>query len=356
MAKQILKQSVGFDVSKDSVAACFSQQEVGRPFHILSSKTFTISTTGFLQLDVWMNQQRQVVVPLHLMMEATGVYYEELAYFLHEKGYRVSVLLPNKTSAYAKSLEYKSKNDKIDAKKLAQMSLERELPKWEPPSNNMLTIKRLCRERSELLDEKLVVENRLHAKRHSHAPEKSSLNRAKSSLDFLKEQIKETEKAIQTAIAADPDIQARMKTVCQMKGLGILTVATVVSEANGFTLFKNKAQLVSYAGYDVVENTSGTSIKGATKISKKGNHRIRKALYFPAFVAIKYNPEIKNLYNKVFDKTKLKMKGAVAVQRKLLVLIYTLYKNNQAYKPEYQSPKNQIANTNKIGTPCDVPK
>lgn len=342
MAKQILKQSVGFDVSKDSVAACFSQQETGQPFRVLSSKTFTASATGFRQVDAWVSRQRQGAAPLHLMMEATGVYYEELAYFLHGKGYRVSVMLPNKTSAFAKSLDYKSKNDKVDAKKLAQMSLERELPKWEPPSDIMLTIKRLCRERAELLDEKLAVGNRLHAKKHSHAPEKSSLLRAKNSLKFLQKQIRETEKAIETVVAADPKIKGRMDKVCQMKGLAILTVATVVSEANGFALFKNKAQLVSYAGYDVVENTSGTSIKGATKISKKGNHRIRKALYFPAFVAVKYNPEMKNLYDRVFDKTKMKMKAAVAVQRKLLVLIYTLYKNNQAYDPDYQSAKKPI--------------
>lgn len=339
MAKQILKQSVGLDVSKDSVAACFSQQETGTSFRILSSKTFPSHASGLRQMHEWIGRLRHEPSALHVMMEATGVYYEELAYFLQAKGYRVSVMLPNKTSAFAKSLDYKSKTDKVDAKKLAQMSLERDLPKWEPPSDTMLKIKRLCRERAELLDEKVAFGNRLHAKQHAHAPEKSSLKRAKDSIKFLKKQILETKSSMEDAIDADPQIKERMGKACTIVGVGLTTVATIVSEANGFTLFNRKAQLVSYAGYDVVECLSGTSVKGATKISKKGNYRIRKALHFPALVAIKHDPAMKNLYDRVFEKTKIKMKAAVAVQRKLLVLIYTLYKNNQDFVPNYQSNK-----------------
>lgn len=339
MAKQILKQSVGLDVSKDSVAACFSQQEAGNSFRILSSRTFPSNIGGLRQMHEWIGRYRHEPSVLHLMMEATGVYYEELAYFLQAKGYRVSVMLPNKTSAFAKSLGYKSKTDKTDAKKLAQMSLERDLPKWEPPSDTMLKIKRLCRERAELLDAKVAFSNRLHAKEHAHAPEKSSLKRAKDSIKFLKKQVLETESAIESAIEIDPQIKERIGKVCSIVGVGITTAAIIVSEANGFALFKSKAQIVSYAGYDVVECQSGTSVKGATKISKKGNYRIRKALYFPALVAIKHNPAMKSLYDKVFDKTKIKMKAAVAVQRKLLVLIYTLYKNNQDFNPNYQTSK-----------------
>lgn len=339
MAKQILKQSVGLDVSKDTIAACFSQQEIGNQFKILSSKTFTSSASGFRQMHGWISHFHQQGIPLHLLMEATGVYYEEAAYFLFGKGIRVTVLLPNKTNAFAKSLEYKSKTDKIDAKKLAQMSLERNLPKWEPCSAKMLTIKRLCRERAEVLDAKNVAENRLHAKKYSHEPEKSSLKRSLQLIKFYKNQVKEIEAAIEAAIAADPQIKERMDKACTIPGVAMITAATVVSEANGFTLFKNKAQLVSYAGYDIVQNQSGTSIQSPTKISKKGNYRIRKALHFPALVAIKYVPELKDIYLRIFDRTKIKMKASVAVQRKLLVLIYTLYKDNQTFDPAFKSVK-----------------
>lgn len=337
MDKQILKQSIGFDVSKDTVAACFSQQQTDKPFRILSSKTFDISALGFKQLDEWIVRQRNRSVPLHLLMEATGVYYEELAYFLQKKGYRVTVMLPNKTCAYAKSLDYKSKNDKIDAQKLAQMSLERQLPQWAPPSDTMLKIKRLCRERAELVDEKVAFSNRLHAKEYSHAPEKTSIKRAIKAINFLQKQIEEIENDVKSAIQADPNIQQRMDKVCSIKGVGFITAATVVAEANGFTLFKNKAQLVSFAGYDVIENSSGTSVESPEKISKKGNYRIRKALHFPALVAVKHNEEFKNLFLRVFDTTKIKMKAYVAIQRKLLVLIYTLYKKDMEFQPDFSN-------------------
>lgn len=331
------------DVSKDTIDACFSQQEVDVPFRILSSHTFAATATGFRKLQEWICRHRHAPAPLHLMMEATGVYYEEVAYFLHDKGHRLSVLLPNKTHFFGKSLDHKSKTDKIDARKLAQMSLERNLPKWEPPSDTMLTIKRLCRERADFLHDQIVTSNRLHAKNHSHAPEKSSLKRSKEMVKFFNKQIKETEAAIRTAIEADPLIKEKLDNVCSLTGIGLVTAATVVSEANGFTLFKNKAQIVSYAGFDVVENTSGTSIHSPTKISKRGNARIRKALYFPAIVAVQHNPAMREMFDRVFNRTKIKMKAYVSVQRKLLVLIYTLYKNNQKFDPNYVSVKNTEA-------------
>lgn len=343
--KQIFKQSVGLDVSKDTVAACFSQQDTDKPFQILSSRVFAINPAGFKELHQWIVRQHLKPVELHLLMEATGVYYEELAYFLDGKSYRVSVLLPNKTSAYCKSLDYKTKTDKVDAKKLAQMSLERLLPQWTPPNDKMLTIKRLCRERSELVDEKIAFSNRLHAKNHAHAPVKSSLKRAEAALKFLDKQIKEIEKEVENCVAADPLIKQKMDNVCSIKGIALITAATVVAEANGFALFKNKAQLVSFSGYDVVENESGTSLCSPTKISKRGNYRIRKALYFSAIVAVKHVPQMRALYERVFETTKIKMKGYVAVQRKLLVLIYTLYKKNEPFDEKCYLTKVKPQNT-----------
>ncbi|WP_198170323.1 transposase [Mucilaginibacter arboris] len=87
----------------------------------------------------------------------------------------------------------------------------------------------------------------------------------------------------------------------------------------------------SYAGYDVVQRESGTSIKGKTKISKKGNRYIRNALYFPAMVACRYNPVLKENYLRIIQKKTSKMIGQVAIQRKLLALMYTLWKNDTEF-------------------------
>ena len=98
-------------------------------------------------------------------------------------------------------------------------------------------------------------------------------------------------------------------------------MATILAETNGFKLFTSRAQVVSYAGYDVVERQSGSSIKGKTRISKKGNSHIRRALHFPAITIVKHEPQFKQLYDRILERSHIKMKSYTAVQRKILLLI-----------------------------------
>jgi transposase len=318
MATSIIKQSVGIDVSKKELTVCFSNMESGSRIRIISTRTFPNTGAGLKKMDAW-------ICSLHKGHTAPLV-----------------VLVPNKTKAFAKSLDYKSKTDAIDAKILAQMALERMLPEWEPLTPKMLTIKRLCRERVALQEHKTAAMNQLDAMGSAHDSDKDCLRRSRAHIRFLEKQIKQVEGAIEREVAADAVLKEKVEKVCTIKGVGLVTAATVIAETNGFALIRNKAQLVSYAGYDVVENSSGTSVQGKTRISKKGNSHIRRALHFPALCAVKYLPEMRDLHHRVFDATKVKMKGLVAVQRKLLVLIYTLFKTGVAYDPE-QYLKTQLA-------------
>jgi len=116
----------------------------------------------------------------------------------------------------------------------------------------------------------------------------------------------------------------------------LLTIVTVLCETNGFTQFNNIRQVVSYAGLDIAERQSGL-FKGKTRISKKGNKRIRECLYMPALSASNYNEPIKALYERVVERNPtIKRKGVVAGMRKLLILIFVLWKKNEAYTTEYQ--------------------
>ena len=100
-------------------------------------------------------------------------------------------------------------------------------------------------------------------------------------------------------------------------------------------LITSQSQLTSYAGYDVVENQSG-SRAGKTRISKRGNSHIRHALHFPSLNVVRYELDVfSNLYERVYEATKIKMKGYVAVQRKLLCTVYALWKKNEAFDPKY---------------------
>lgn len=128
-------------------------------------------------------------------------------------------------------------------------------------------------------------------------------------------QLDETKKEIAKLIEKDLNLKVKIAQLCQIKGLALLSVATIVAETNGFAGFESIRQLVSFSGYDAVENQSGQKA-GKTRISKKGNSRIRRILHLPAFNAVRFGePTCKALFESVFERIKIKMNGYVAVQK-----------------------------------------
>lgn len=339
-----LKYCLGNDISKAEMSVCFSELEGQQRVSIKGTNKFGNNLGGWKSLKSWIGRFRKhAEIPFVIVVEATGVYYEDFAYYFKEQGFDVHVVLPNKSKHYAKSLNIKTKNDEVEARVLAQMGLERHLTVWKGMSPTMLKIKQLCRQRNALQATRTAVSNQLHAHTYAHKPLKSIVKQMHQHLEFLDKHIQELETEAQAICASDVQLQQRVENICKIKGVGIMTALVVIAETNGFDLIENKAQLVSYAGYDVVENQSGTSLKGKTRISKKGNSHIRRALYFPALSAARYEPKLQELYERIHEKNpKVKMIGAVAVQRKLLVLIYTLYKKNEPYDPKFEDKKARI--------------
>jgi transposase len=343
MISKVIKQNIGIDLSKDDFKVCFYQLKADYQKRIKASRTFTNTLAGFKAFVQWIMKHSASEVEVYITVEATGIYYEQLVYFLHDQqAYSISVVLPNKSKAFAKSLNIKTKTDKVDAKLLGQMGLERNLKQWTPLSDNFRTIKQFTRERVSLLEEKVALMNKLHARRHAYESATEVIKRLNKRLQLVNRQIKQVEQQIQQAVAQDPALKERIDKVCQVKGLGLITVSTIVAETNGFELFTSRSQLASYAGYDVVQRQSGSSINGKTRISKKGNRYIRRALHCPALTVVRYEPHFAQLYQRVFERTAIKMKGLVAVQRKLLLLTYTLFKNNVDYDPSFAEKQRQI--------------
>ena len=135
----------------------------------------------------------------------------------------------------------------------------------------------------------------------------------------------------------DEELNAKFKNLLTIKGVGVITAAVIIAETFGFKLFTSCRQLTSYAGYDVVERLSGTSIKGKPHISKKGNGRIRAALYCPAIVAGNFSPRFKAIYSQINERRTNKKIGQVALQRRLLVLMYSIWKSNTPYDEKRNS-------------------
>ncbi len=331
----LLHQNLGVDIAAKHFRVCLMVKHQDLRTKIKGQRKFDNTPSGFKSLQEWLAKKVDAGVELSATMEATGVYYERLAFWLHDMGYIVHVLLPNRIKGYFKFMNLKSKTDKLEAKALAELGLDKRLPRWKPASPQMYALKRLSRERNTLMDEKTAISNRLHAEQSCRQPDQQVIKRQQARIDLIEDQLEEVEQEMMELAAEDEQLSRRIEQICRLKGVAFITVLAIIAETNGFALVERKGQLVSYAGYDVVERESGTSVKGKTRISKQGNSHIRRALHFPAINVVKYHEEFRSLYERVFDRTKIKMKGYVAVQRKLLVLIYTLYKKDVPYDPNY---------------------
>lgn len=341
MKKEVIKQVVAFDISARSFNFCFSAITMEQEIKIKQSGKSENNLKGFTQVYERISKNRLPDIPLYFVMEATGVYYEELAFFLKDKNERVCVVLANKCKQYFKSLNIKSKTDKIDAQILAQMGLERRLNEWQAPDAFMRNLKQLVRERHALIEDQTRLLSQQHATQFSYCPNTAVLSRMNRRLIVIQEQIMEIEAQLKTLVVNQSEIYEKIVRIEKIKGLGLLTIIIVIAETDGFSQIKNIRQLVSFVGLDVKLNDSG-QFKGKATISKRGNSHIRSALYMPALTASVYNPTLKQFYTRIADKKIKKKMAIIPVARKLLVLIYTLWKNGQEYIPDYESRKAEM--------------
>lgn len=326
---------VGIDISKDDFQVCAKEKVSNGNIIIKGSHSFKNNAKGFAELTVWVSKREKQGTKVRYIMEATGSYYENLAYYLYESGNRVSVVLANKIKHFAKSLNLKTKTDKVDSLLIAQIGIEREMPEWKPMSPKYKELRDLCREMLSLKKEKSRAMCQFHAMNHSHDKTPSVVRIKQEQIDFYEKAILEIEAEIARLVNADADLKTRIDKIQKVKGLKLNTIIVVLCETNGFQMFESTRQVVSYAGLDVVMKESG-NFKGKTKISKKGNVRIRQCLYMPAMSAIQYNTGIKDLYNRIVERNPdVKRKGVVAGMRKLLILIFVLWKKDEEYDPNY---------------------
>lgn len=339
----ILKTVLGIDVSKSKFDVCLMTLSTTQTSKIKGTRQFENTEKGIKQLQEWLFKKRIEANTLHVLMEATGIYYERLAYELYHQEFKVYVVLPNKAKRYMESLGLKSKNDKIDAKGLALMCAQQQHDCWEPMQESYYALRGVTRQMASLQKYRVGLMNQLHALRLGMFVQQELIDQLSILIAGIETQLKGLEARIATIVSSDEHLQTQLTRITAVKGLSLVSVATIIAETNGFKLFKNQRQLVSYAGYDVVENSSGNHV-GKTKISKKGNSHIRRILHMPSLTTVRCKePHFTALFDRVHQRTGIKKKGYVAVQKKLLVLIYTLWKNESSYDENYNVKKQAIA-------------
>jgi transposase len=211
------------------------------------------------------------------------------------------------------------------------MGAEQILPLWQPLSKQFYQLCTLTRELENLQRTKTALTNQLHAFSHSQFNSKTTQRRLLAMIRLLDKQLESIQKEVGKLVESDAELKRKLAHITLIKGAGLMSAVTVIAETNGFALFENQKQLVSYAGYDVVENQSGKRT-GRTRISKKGNSHIRRILHMPSLNVVRFGePAFKTFFDRLISNGKKKMQAYVAVQKKLLVLMYTLWKNDQPF-------------------------
>lgn len=337
---EILKYSVGVDVSSEDLVAGIGKLSSDLLSKINKPRKFGNTTKGFKALESWIKKQCPLSqAKLIIVMEATGVYHEKIAHYLYEKGYEIKVVLPTKAKRYLQSLGHRSKNDPIDSRGLTQMGLDQQhLVKWNPPSPIMSQLRALTRHRQRLQEQITVINNQLHAIESGFFDAVTVKKQLRAAIRFHQKQIQQLKSEIEKALKEHTLLEAKIeRIVASIKGIGTLTMVTLIAETNGFQMFTSSQQLVKYAGYDVIENQSG-KFKGKERISKKGNSRIRRILHMPALNMVTFGTgTFPSTYERIFQKSGIKMKAYVAIQRKLLCLLFALWKKDKIFNPKYKN-------------------
>lgn len=270
-------------------------------------------------------------------MEATGSYGEELALFLADCGHLVSIVNPARIKAYGQSELLRNKTDKADAALIARFAQAQPPEPWMPPSPETRTLRGLVRHLENLKNDKVRQENRLSI---PSLPREVADSLWKV-LTTLEAEIRGIEDQIRTHVEQNPNLRKKQSLLTSIPGVGDTTAQSVMAEIPSLEFFPSARDLAAYAGLSPMQGRSGTSVQRRTRLSKKGNSRLRKALYFPAISATRFNPHL-IVFAERLKENGLSPKAVIgAVMRKLLHQIYGVLKSGQPYDPHYIPPRLQ---------------
>lgn len=290
--------------------------------------TFENSKKGFKALMAWLKGRG--VDQVHACLESTGRYGDALMHWLYEQRHLVSLVNPLRIRKYAQSRLVRTQNDQIDAEIIADFcASEPDLRLWEPLPAAHRQLQDLVRLRMALVDEMDRHANRME---FAIAAVRKTLKRQ---INNLAKEIEFLEKAMKELLADQPDLKQQVELADTVTAVGFVTAATVVAELPPVSKIPQARQAVALAGLDPKNKESGATVSTRPHISKMGSWRLRKALYMPALTALRYNPIVRALGERMRAKGHKGMCIVVAAMRKLLRLIYGVLKTGQVFDPEW---------------------
>lgn len=320
---------VGCDVSKKKldVALLLNVEPLK-----LRSKVVENHQPGWMALIEWACRQASCSPgELHVVMEATGAYHEAAAYALAQAGVKVSVVNPALVRDFARGLAIRTKTDATDRAVLARYGATVKPPLWQPPAPEVVELKGLLNRLQVIETDWARESNRLEKAQVSVTP-KVVLDSLNKSLAFLAQEKRELERRINDHIEGHPQLKHDRELLESIPAIGRKTASRMLCVLHSRP-FRAAASVAAYLGLIPVQHQSGTSVYRPPRLSKAGDGAMRAALYMPAVVASRVNPDIRAHYQRLLAQGKSKMSALGAAMRKLVHICFGVLKNQQPYQP-----------------------
>ena len=297
-------------------------------------RLFAHSAKGIQAMQKWARQMSSDTV-LHFCMEATGVYSQNLAnQLIPNVDTEISIINPAQISAFAKAKLKRTKTDSVDARVIFDFSVNQQPQAWSPEPESLWQLYEHMTQADAIRGDIQRWNNRAHANSYKSDLPKEVIKVQRALLRVLKRQLDILDKAIIDLCKADQTLKGQVDLLCTIPGVGQLTATRLLAYGKSALTERNQKELTAYAGLDPSHRQSGTSLRGKSRISKKGNKQIRRTLYMPAICAIVHNPVISKHYQRLLKNGKLKMVALIACMRKLLLMVRAMLINQQPFNPE----------------------
>jgi transposase len=319
---------VGIDMSQHTFDATIIEA-TGTRRH----QQFANTKKGFQQFHTWVKAPSGV--DLHVCMEATNVYWEELAEDLFQRGYQVSVVNPARIKGFGISQLQRNKTDKVDSGVIADFCARMAPRHWHPPSPEQRQLRDLVRHVDALKKTRTQQLNR--AKTCHNAMVKASLQ---TIIDTLNAQMKVIEAQIETLFTTHATLRDQRKLLMSIDSIGKTTATKILAEMYDLEDYLHARAAAADGGVTPSHYESGTSVRRRARLCKIGKASLRGALYWPAITAMSHNPIIRDLKERLAQKGKPIGVIIGAAMRKLLHLAYGVLKNNTPFDPNYVNRRN----------------
>ncbi|MES1181748.1 MAG: IS110 family transposase [Flavobacterium sp.] len=320
------KLCCGIDVSHTTLDVCY-QNNLGELFHLKVGNNIK----GFEKI------LEHTGTGYHFVMEATGVYYIRLAFYLHSKDCKLSVVNALSIKRYIQMHLERNKSDKKDAAWICRYAIGQCPLYWEMPDSAYFESKQLYNTIREYAEQIKRFNNQLHSLRLLPVPSKDTIKSLEKIKDQMEYEMLHLEKKL--ALQLQQWQPAQLKSVSSIKGIGKRATAMLIVFTQGFKYTHSHRQLISFAGLSPTEYSSGSSIQGKSRIYKRGGKNLRDVLYMCSMSAMKTNPACKALYERLRANGKTGKQALIAVCNKLLKQVFAVVKNNSLYQPNYSSAK-----------------